>query len=51
MGIRMRSISSVAYAEEDMTSDDRTARAVGFQPLASRCSLTMGGPSRIRLNR
>lgn len=30
IGTNIRSISSLAYADEDMTSDDRTASAVGF---------------------
>jgi len=34
MGIRIRRICSVAYADDDITSEDRTASAVG---LPSRC--------------
>ena len=52
IGTRMRNISSVAYAEEDITSEDRTARAVGFPSRWPwRSSLTRGGPRRTRLIR
>lgn len=30
IGIKIRSICSLAYAEDDMTSEERTASAVGF---------------------
>ncbi len=41
-----RRICSVAYAEDESTSEDRTASAVGFPRRSVRsCSLTSGGPS------
>ena len=52
IGTRIRSISSLVYAEEDMTSEDSTARAVGLPnrwPWSS--SLTRGGPRRTRFMR
>ena len=42
----------MAYAEDDMTSDERTARAVGLPSRWSwSWSLISGGPSRSRLSR
>ena len=52
IGTRIRNISSLAYAEDDMTSEDRTARAVGLPSRWPwRSSLTRGGPRRMRLTR
>ena len=49
---RIRNICSLAYAEDDMTSDDNTARAVGLpRRWPPSCSLTSGGPRRMRLTR
>jgi hypothetical protein len=46
MGMRGMSICSVAYADEEMTSEDSTARAVGFPRRSEDCrSEAMGGPS------
>ena len=39
-------ICSVAYADDEMTSEDSTARAVGLPSRSSDCrSEAMGGPS------
>ena len=48
----MRRISSVAYADDDITSEERTAKAVGLPsrwPVSS--SLINGGPSSSCLSR
>ncbi len=46
IGIRGMSICSVAYADDEMTSDDKTARAVGLPSRSLACrSVAIGGPS------
>ena len=52
IGTRMRRISSVAYADEDMTSEESTASAVGLPSFwLFIWSLIRGGPSSLRFNR
>ena len=51
-GMRMRRISSVAYADDEMQSDENTATAVGIpRRSCSSASLCSGGPSRRFLSR
>ena len=44
-GMRTRSISSVAYADDDRLSDAKTASAVGFPSRScASCEVASGGP-------